>query len=76
MVPNTGSVGRAPHLMLLTPPPERAGSSVDARQSVDDAEVEVKEESKAHVDEKAPTPLPEPKEPPSLRTQEWDQLDA
>jgi len=32
---------------------------------VDDAEVEVKEESKAHVDEKAPTPLPEPKEPPA-----------
>jgi len=60
-----GQVGRAPHLMLLTPSPERDGSSVDAGKSVDDVEVEVKEESKAHVDEKAPTPLPEPKEPPA-----------
>jgi hypothetical protein len=65
LVPNTGSVGRAPHLMLLTPPPERAASPEHVKQSLDDVKVEAKEGAKAEVfAEKAPPPLPEPKEPP------------
>jgi len=52
--------------MLLTPPPERAGSPEDMKQSVDDAEVEVKGELKHQFfAEKAPPPPPEPKEPPT-----------
>ena len=51
--------------MLLTPPPEMPGSPEDVRQSVDDAEVDVKEEPKPQVFAKqAPPPPPEPKEPP------------
>ena len=58
--------GRAPHLMLLTPPPERARSLEDVKQLVDDAKAEVKEEPNVQVSaEKAPPSSPEPREPPA-----------
>lgn len=50
--------------MLLTPPPERARSLKDVKQSVNGGIVEIKEEPKAQFfAEKAPPPPPEPKEP-------------
>lgn len=50
--------------MLLTPPPERAGSPEDVKQSVDYAKVEMREELKAQIfAENVAPPPPEPKEP-------------
>jgi hypothetical protein len=57
-----------PHLMLLTPPPDRARSPENVRQSVDDAKVELKEELKTQIfAQRAPPPPPEPKEPSTNR---------
>jgi hypothetical protein len=50
--------------MLLTPPPERAGSPEGVKQSVDDTKVETRGEQKAQIfSEAEPPPPPEPKEP-------------
>lgn len=50
--------------MLLTPPPERARSLKDVKQSVNGGTVEIKEELKAQFfAERAPPSPPEPKEP-------------